>query len=456
MTEQRNYIIEKFDKNGDYKGYEIDYVELVKYLKESDYIFYNDTPYHYDNGVYKSLTINEFCNSILPNNGTGKTVMEKQKIMERCFTTDLLAKSVDETGYIYFNNKRYKADDAFIVNCKNCLVLTNKENGKIITSKHDKRNVFFQQINTNWNTEAKQNEYDKKYLNNIHKNGKENVQLLFEMLGSSIGRTCDKSIFNILGKADSGKSTLIKVVQTLIGEDYVTNFNSKSINEDSKEIHEMLNAYVNIADDDDMNFSSNGIFLKRLSGGGATIPFQVKFRKEPVKGIFKTKLIFTSNEMISINFTTKDTEALLKRLIILPLDVAVSNEDKVKDIDKKLNYEYWLFRSITALSSLIRNNFKYTECANIEKFMIQDDFTEWFLNNVEATNDENDYVTTKDIYNDYKDYCQDNVCECMNERNFGTKLSKILNQKSSVKKIDGRSIRCYKGIKLHEESIFEK
>lgn len=188
---------------------------------------------------------------------------------------------------------------------------------------HDRRNIFFQQIPVNYNTNTTPNDYDEQYLNNIRLNGEENVQLLFEILGASIGRTCDKSIFNILGKANSGKSTLVKVIQNLIDE-YITNFNSRQLNEESKEIHQMLNAYVNIADDDDMNFNNNGTFLKRLSGGGATIPFQVKFRKEPIKGIFKTKLIFTSNDMISINYTTRDTEALLKRLVILPLDVPVS------------------------------------------------------------------------------------------------------------------------------------
>lgn len=434
------------------KGYDIDYIELVKYLKRNGYIFHNEMPFHYENGVYRLLSVNEFCNSILPNQGTGKTLQEKQKIMERCFVNDLMPKSVDETNYIIYNEKKFKVDNAIIINCKNCIILINKSTGKIMIIDHDRRNIFFQQIPVNYNINVMANDYDEQYLNNIRLNGEENVRLLFEMLGASIGRTCDKSIFNILGKANSGKSTLVKVIQNLIGDEYITNFNSRQLNEESKEIHQMLNAYVNIADDDDMNFNNNGTFLKRLSGGGATIPFQVKFKKEPIKGVFKTKLIFTSNDMISINYTTRDTEALLKRLVILPLDVPVSKNNMVMDIEKKLNYEYWLYQSIEALCQLIKNNFEYTQCANIENFIVQDDFTDWFLSNIEKTNNPNDYITNKDLYEDYRIFCIDNACEVMSERAFGHKISKMLNQKATQKKINGKNNRCYIGIKLNYDN----
>lgn len=89
---------------------------------------------------------------------------------------------------------------------------------------------------------------------------------------------------------------------------------------------------------------------------------------------------------------------------------------------------------------------------------MQDDFTEWFLSNIEKTNNPNDYITNKDLYEDYKIFCIDNACEVMSERAFGHKISRMLNQKAVQKKVNDKNNRCYTGVKLNYDNncIFTK
>lgn len=211
--------------------------------------------------------------------------------------------------------------------------------------------------------------------------------------------------FILTGGGSNGKSSFLKILRALVGENNTSSVALKDLNGRFKTA-ELFGKLVNLGDDIGKGFIKDSAELKNLATG-ETLVVERK-GKDPFDLRNYAKLIFSANEVPRID---DKTDGLNRRLMIVPFKARFTNTDIDYDpfiIDKLLSQEslqYCLVMAINGLKRLIKNN-RFTKpksvTAEIEAYKERNNPVLAFLNNEEPKL-ENE--STRDIFAQYSEYC---------------------------------------------------
>ncbi|HCX2158821.1 TPA: DNA primase [Staphylococcus aureus] len=245
-----------------------------------------------------------------------------------------------------------------------------------------------------------------KTFNKLAVNDTELRDLFEEILGYALFRRNEYGKFFILtGGGSNGKSSFLKILRALVGENNTSSVALKDLNGRFKTA-ELFGKLVNLGDDIGKGFIKDSAELKNLATG-ETLVVERK-GKDPFDLRNYAKIIFSANEVPRID---DKTDGLNRRLMIVPFKARFTNTDIDYDpfiIDKLLSQEslqYCLVMAINGLKRLIKNN-RFTKpksvTAEIEAYKERNNPVLAFLNNEEPKL-ENE--STRDIFAQYSEYC---------------------------------------------------
>lgn len=354
------------------------YIEYL--LSEEKIICLNEELYKYDDnkGYYKLLNEHEFGVLLY------SYIMKEHKRFIVDYDIRAMYRLMKIQPKIQLSNDDIDNND-MLINCNNCVVNLNKN--KLYS--HSYRRVLFNCINANLiepfdNKEFKNSVFNG-FLNNITSGDKELKKLIQEIFGYSFSSiNSAKKFFIFYGVPNSGKSTLIDILNYIVGEENCSHIPLQKLTDDkycAELFGKLLNTYSELPDEGLKDLGK----IKGLVSSNDKITARKLFNA-PFSFKNKCTLIFACNNLPEINTKLyQDNSALFKRLIIVPFLNSIEEENQDKYLFEKLVEEKDLIFNwgLKGLTRLIDNNFIFSDCEIssefLNKYMEEEDLISSFI-----------------------------------------------------------------------------
>lgn len=283
-------------------------------------------------------------------------------------------------------------------------------------------------------------------------------QALLEIIGYCISdlKNLKKAIF-LLGPANCGKSVLLRFIQRLVGDEYVSNVSLGNFAHRFSLI-EMYGKTLNVNGEVPSGVLSSAAFdaLKAITGGDR-VNLERK-GQQPFYGFVDAKLLFAGN-MLPIFAKIDGTDSLVERLHLVIFDKSVEQAE----IDKSMEERLWQDRN-TIVRYALESLKGFVSKGN--EFMKLEDELEMLEKISQTTNplrhfvenciifEKGRYVHVSDVYDAYNEFAESEALPDMDRTTFrnlmvnqpGIEISKT---KRRLGKLSPRV--CFEGIKLRNE-----
>lgn len=387
--------------------------------------------YLYSNGVYKECKYNEAQGII------------KSKIDDKYLKMSLIR---DVEGLWSIDNEVKKDPneldpDPNIINLKNGLynVIANE------FKEHDTNYLSTIQFDVEYNPKAKGDVF-RKFLDDMVPE-KETQDLLQEIAGYAMSTfNKAKKFFIIQGPRDSGKTTFLNLIASIIGEEHLSHVNIQNLSDRFNKA-ELFGKVANIATElPDKGIDDVG-FLKALVGQDSIIA--ERKGKDPFTFVNKAKLIFACNS-IPINYGDK-SDAFYNKMIIVQFNRQLADDEIDIMLPEKLEKEYVFLWAMEGLRRLIKNNFRFTETVYskkvLEEYKIKSNYILEFIHDCCVLKQDAEVVSTE-LYDRYKKYCKENNYKPLGRNKFKSELENSLGSKIKAKLVTNNRLSGYSGITL--------
>ena len=414
-----------------FDGYEIDSNDGINrgYLVTSD----NKQIWRYNGGFYES---------------DGEDVIKTitQLIVgERCKShwKNEVIDWVKDNGALRIDREIFNSD-THLVNTKNGIYnIRTKE-----FEEHDPSHYFISQIPVKYDPDAKINHIEQFFQDVLYP---EDIPVLQELTGYLFYRAYPfQKAFMFDGDGSNGKSTLINLLITLVGQDNISNVSLQDLIYKrfarSQLYNKMANFYSDLSDN---AVKDTGVF-KMLTGGDMIFADQ-KF-KEPFSFHNYAKLVFSCNKL---PMSRDDTDAYFRRWILISFPNKFEGKDCDPNIIKKLTVEpelSGLFNwALEGLQRLLKNGgFSHSKSTDV----IRDEYERKSSPILAFVKDcleqkPNSKETKEAVYNCYKEYCSKEKLPIKANNSFARELKQhVINLEDEQR---GNGKRGWMGIKIKGE-----
>ena len=410
---------EAFMKESFYIKGKLQYEDLAKYLIENQNIVKINNQLHiYKDGVYTN-NLNEIEKSMLQyiNNSTKNIRNEVINYLNLLAPEQVQAPS----NLIALGNGIFDIITKQLQDFNPKIIIKNK-------------------VPINYNSAA-YSEIADKTLNKICCNDKQLRLLIEEMIGYTLFRRNElRKCFILTGNGQNGKSTLLKVIKAMLGNDNLSSVSLKELGDRFK-TYQLEGKLANIGDDISNKYIDDNETFKKLVTG-ETVNVERK-GKDPFDFENYSKLIFSANDLPRINDLS---DGLKSRLIFIPFNAKFTKDDPDFDpfIKDKLltneSLEYLLKISITALERILKNNSFTASKASQETWKQYEEVNNPVIAFLEDNKIENE--PTKDIYLRYSLYCNESGLRSLSRIAFSREVCKH-GYETKAKKVNGDKIQIF-------------
>ena len=273
------------------------------------------------------------------------------------------------------------------------------------------------------------------------------LSLLYQAVGYTFYRRNElRKSFFLLGEKRNGKSTFLDMVQTLLGEDNVSNLDLCEIGHEFKTA-ELTGRLANIGDDiNDEYVSNTAIFKKVVSGDVITV---AKKGKNPYKLRSFAKFFFSANALPRIG-RGKDSAAVIDRLVIIPFEAKFSKSDP--DYDPFIKYklrgedvmEALIAKAIPALREVLAEQ-SFEKCSKVEESLAEFETSNNPISEFFAELDEVDYLNEpiKCVYQKYATFCMGTNLQALSAIEFQKQMKRQFDVVIKTIEENGKRVRVY-------------
>jgi putative DNA primase/helicase len=361
--------------------------------------------YTYDNGVYVQ---------------GGK--LKIRKLAQKKLYEEARRNRIEEVIYYLESNRVVDPDELNIndthINVKNGLL--NWETCKL--EKHTPKQLTTIQIPVKYDPKAKCPKFDE-FLETVVP--KDTISMVHEMMGYLLLPKTDlEKAFMMTGTGANGKSTLLYAIEKLIGQANISNIPLQELESNRFKKALLYGKLANIfADLSSRVMEGSSAFKTLVSGDRIDGEFKGKdsFSFTPF-----AKLIFSANELPS---STELGEAFFRRWEIIDFP----NQFKGSDRKQGLKYEITTEEELSGILNHAIAGLHRIKLLGMftpsESSMKRKEQYEREADNVLLFADEECYISpsawvyTKDLYEDYKEWCFDNGYKSLGKKKFNNRLT---------------------------------
>ena len=259
-----------------------------------------------------------------------------------------------------------------------------------------------------------------------------------------------------VGEGNNGKSTLIRVMESLLGtwncsnlalQDFGGRFSLADL------YGKMANIHADLSSEE---LRTTGKF--KMLTGGDTISSEMKFRQKRISFRNYAKLIFSCNQLPK---TPDDTGAFFRRWIILNFPNTFEGQAE-KGLGNALTKPELLSgvlnKALPMLKTLLlRTEFSYSVSTEEMREMyirMSDSAAAFFMDRLEFKAD--GCLIKKEVYSTFLEYCRQKRCPVVSERLFFQRLYQTFNIEETQRLILGERKRAFLGIYWKEGENNEK
>jgi putative DNA primase/helicase len=273
------------------------------------------------------------------------------------------------------------------------------------------------------------------------------LKLLYQAVGYTFYRRNElRKSFFLLGEKRNGKSTFLDMVQTLLGEDNVSNLDLCEIGSQFRTA-ELVNRLANIGDDiNDEWVSNTATFKKVVSGDVITVE---KKGKDPFKLRSFAKFFFSANSLPRLG-RGKDSSAVMDRLVVIPFDAKFSKQDA--DYDPFIKYklreevviEALIVKAIPALKEVLADQ-EFVQCERVTENLVEFEKSNNPILEFFDELDEADYNNepVKTVYQKYATFCLSNNLQALSALEFQKQMKKHFDLVVKNVEVNGKKTRVY-------------
>ncbi len=263
-------------------------------------------------------------------------------------------------------------------------------------------------------------------------NDSERIAVLEEMIGICMYSSSEvQKMFILKGPKNNGKSTFLKVLTKLLGDENVSSLSLAEM-EEKFSVQALQSKLANIGDDiSDKRLNEDCVSkIKKIVTGE-----RIKAEHKGVDLFFfvpKATLVFSTNNMPVIH---DPTGAMARRLILIPFehDFSVDSE-RIPGFEKLLFseecIERLIYRGIIGLNRVRMNNGEMTESESCNKLLDSEIYRLSSIKKfIDDTNPEESilYCHPADVYSEYTQMCFDLDIKPASQSNFVKEVKKQLN-----------------------------
>lgn len=396
-----------------YMGSTFLFDKFATYIKNNNHIIkINNQLCVYKNGIY--ITGRQNIEATMIQHIPGLNRAKRTEVLEYLNISITENTVTNDADWIAFENGIYNIKEDVFTEFTPEIIITNK-------------------IRWNYNPQAKSELMDD-VLNRVSCNDSQVRALLEEMIGYCFYRKNElRKAFILTGDGSNGKSTLLAVVQSLLGDENISSLDLKELGDRFKTA-EMVGKLANIGDDIGDEFIANpAIFKKLVTGERVSVE---RKGSDPFEFNNYSKLIFSANDIPRI----KDkTGAVLDRLVIVPFNAKFTVEksgykqnirsDLVGHADVM---EYLIQIGIVGLKRILENQ-KFTDSEKVQEEL--DDYRNrnnpilGFIRECEDEDFQIENEPTNKVYKRYQEYCLANSLQPMSNIEFSKQINRTLNFK---------------------------
>jgi len=243
------------------------------------------------------------------------------------------------------------------------------------------------------------------------------IEVLQEYLGLLfVGRDRLKleKMLILLGTGANGKSVVFETLIRILGESNVSLYDMAQLTRGKSSeanLADIDGKMLNYASDLDPHDFSGGIMKRLISGEEMQAR---KLYKDPMKLKVIPLFIANANELPE---TTDRTKGFFRRMLIIPFEITIKEENQDKALSTKLRNEFpgilnWI---LEGRARIIKNKINFTQSNSILKAteeykIIQDSVYGFVMANkfFESGEKTHEYsLSASDIYDNYKRYCDE-------------------------------------------------
>lgn len=214
---------------------------------------------------------------------------------------------------------------------------------------------------------------------------------------------------------DNGKSTIIKMLQSFVGDLY-TNVPLDKFDDDTT-VYSLLGKILNVADDINASYLEKSSNFKTIASGD---PVMIRPIYSPALTLrSKATLVFTCNE---IPVFKDKSGGIKKRMRVIPCDARVVKRDR--EIDEKLSTDnaksYLLKLALAGVERILKNgDLSKSEAVDeiTRKYFVESDSVVSFLEEHNI-----DGVIKAAAYRKYVAYCEENGLNAVAHKSFGGRI----------------------------------
>ena len=289
-----------------------------------------------------------------------------------------------------------------------------------------------------------------KFLNDICKNNELRKNAITEFMGYCLTYDIKNQQYAyFFGDGNNGKSTLIRLIEELVGEDFCTTLEVSELSDKFSKVDILGKKVITFADISPTDAKKVvSAVVKKLTSGDK-ISTDVKFQ-ERVKFKPRAKLIFSSNHELS--FLEDSTLGAQRRAEIIPFLRKIPKKKVDVDLEKKLIAELPGIIEIARLGylRLKTNKYKFSNHAESEKILnriLAKEKPESSFVNKKLKKSENNILLNSEIKQALKEWCEQNNIKYENI-NY-TKITSLMQEKYSAIPYKGtKGVRGWKNVIL--------
>ena len=349
----------------------------------------------------------------------------------------------------YIRDKNYQDRRIFNGNKK----LLNFKNGVLNLdtwefTEHSPDYYFLNEIPVEYEPDAKTEKIEE-FLKSVVTES--DYKILQELFGYCLYRSYPyQKAFMFVGSGANGKSTVLTLLNKLLGEDNISSISLQDIAERPFATANLYGKLANIyADISDKSLSRTGIF--KMVTGGDNLHAEKKF-KEGFNFRNHAKLIFSANKVPEAK---DDTDAYFRRWIFINFPNTFEGDKCDPNILDKLIPEMsgLLNFAIEGLKRLLENNgfsdSKTTEQTREKYQRLSSPIASFVMDCI--VEDSESYILKDVIYNRFIEYCKENGMPIVAKNVFSMKIHEHVHVSDYRPRINNKREQAWRGIAFLDE-----